>query len=87
MKEELIRSCIITPIEEYVAHYSPYSWWKSPEELEDITGLNRLELVDLMHSHSEFVENHQGCYTTRNLYRKHTPFFEKLRHTFQGLID
>lgn len=80
-------------ISEFNLHSDKNNYWKEMGELSELVGYSP-SLVERVLENSEpdsffgtFIQNSEGCWTTRDLYKKYTPFLTKLRHGYQLYID
>lgn len=73
----------ISKFEDYFAkHSDDDDYWKSIDEISQITGTTANEVHRKVETYDEFVRNTRGQYTTRKIYEKKAPFAKKLRDQF-----
>jgi hypothetical protein len=61
--------------------------WIEPEILADKTGTTISQISNVILSCDDFVENSKGKISTRNIYKKSTPFLRKLKDSSTGIIE
>ncbi|MFO7526030.1 MAG: hypothetical protein R6W68_11310 [Ignavibacteriaceae bacterium] len=61
--------------------------WIEPEILANKTGTTISQISDVILNSDEFVENSRGKISTRNIYKKSTPFLRKLKDSSTGIIE
>lgn len=87
-KRKKLEEPIIIAFEDYVKKHVDEGCWKSIDEIVEITGSPKTNIVKYFDSNNDvFVRNTNNKYTTRNLYNKYTPFHKLVIDQLQNKID
>lgn len=62
-------------------------YWKSIDEISQVSGSSATQVTQVIKNFDEFVENNNNKFTTKNLYKNKTPFFTKFIHSLKNKID
>jgi hypothetical protein len=81
---DYLQSKFIYKFDVYVENGGYY--WKTQEELSDLTGIPIEKVASLVMFSGHFVMNSKGNVTTRKHYETKTPFFKKFQNTCLGTI-
>jgi hypothetical protein len=86
-----VRTKIITDFEKFVSEQYinelNKDYWRPIDEIAKLSGTTSIQVRTVIDSYDDFVKNRYGNYTTRKLYRKYTPFLERLIHANQDKIE
>jgi hypothetical protein len=77
---------VITSFEEFVNKHTQDGYWKSIDDIVDISGSTAPNVRNVIKSFDEFIENDNDEYTTVRMYEKYTPFWKKIRNTAKGIV-
>jgi hypothetical protein len=72
--------------EDYINQNHMSGIWKTYVEIEKITGVEIHDVIEYLDSSKNFCRNSQNKFTTRKMYDRYIPFFEKLRDSFAGRL-
>ena len=74
-------------VESVLSHSEDKNCWVDLDTIVQDTKLSKDEIENLLKTSSFFVQNKLGKLTTRELYRKKTPFMDKLLDALKNKID